>query len=70
MLLRFRISGRVRRFFESNMRRDTVDVTVLILGIATDIFQTSTASAAAVRSQFERATETLNVCDNHFIHHQ
>ena len=49
----------MRRFFERNLRQDTVDVTVLLLGIATSILQTSAASASAVRSLFERATETL-----------
>ena len=57
---RFRVAGRVRRYFEQNLRSDDVNVLVLVLGIATDLFS-NIASTGAVRSVFERATEQLQV---------
>ncbi len=62
------MAGRVRRFFERNLREESPSVLVLIMSLAWEIFQPQNGNISSVRSLFERAVESLKVCVSMFIH--
>ena len=60
-MYRYRIAGRVRRFFDHQLRRDPSNAMLWILAIASELLQPITTDIHRVRTLFERATEEAKV---------